>query len=51
MKISVFASLWLLALTPSADVVQPLELDHQPFLEDFAAANGRVRLVAVLSPT
>lgn len=47
-----FASLLLLALTPSsAEVVVRLELDHQPFLEDFGAANGRVRLLAVLSPT
>ena len=52
MKSSMFVSLLLLALAPApTDQVQRLELDHQPFLDDFRAADGRVRLVAVLSPT
>ncbi len=52
MKSPMFASLLLLALAPApTDGVHRLELDHQPFVEDFRAADGRVRLVAVLSPT
>jgi hypothetical protein len=51
MKIS-FVSLLFLALaqTPTGQV-QRLELDHQPFLDEFKAADGRARLVVVLSPT
>ena len=49
MKSSILVSLSLATLvsTPAAR----LELDHQPFVENFRAADGRVRLVAVLSPT
>jgi hypothetical protein len=52
MKTPMFVSLLLLALAPApTDQAHKLELDHQPFLDDFRAAEGRVRLVTVLSPT
>jgi hypothetical protein len=52
MKISALASLLFLALaqTPTGQV-QRLDLDHQPFVDAFKAADGSVRLVVVLSPT
>jgi len=37
----------LMAMTPASR----LDVDHEPFLEDFRAADGRVRLVTLLSPT
>jgi len=49
MKSSVLASLLLLGLAPSP--VARLDVAHQPFLDDFRAAEGRVRFIAVLSPT
>jgi hypothetical protein len=49
MQSSIVVSLSLVALT--ATPAARLGLDHQPFLEDFRAAEGRARLVTVLSPT
>lgn len=54
MKITTLVSLLFLVLvrTTVGEVdVQRLELDHQPFVDEFNAAEGRVRLVAMLSPT
>lgn len=33
------------------DPVKRLDVYHQPFLDDFRASDGRVRLVTLLSPT
>lgn len=35
----------------AATTAERLDDAHQPFVDDFGAAEGRVRLVAVLSPT
>jgi hypothetical protein len=48
MKSSILVLL-LLGLAPSP--VTRLDVAHQPFLDDFRAAEGSVRFIAVLSPT
>ena len=50
MKIGAYA-VFLLAVTTAPVNVARLELDHEPFLADFRAADGRVRFVTLLSPT
>ena len=50
MKTSLLSfALVLFAVAPQS--VQRLEVDHQRFIEDFRASDGRVRLVTILSPT
>ena len=49
MKNTGLVSLLLLGLAPSP--IARLDLEHQPFLDNFRAADGRVRFVTVLSPT
>ena len=44
------AGLMLLVTLAQARVTR-LDVEHQPFLEDFRASDGRVRLVTLLSPT
>ena len=50
MRFAILTTAFLLAGAQS-DEVERLDAEHQRFVEDFGASEGRARLVTILSPT